>query len=57
MVEKIVLALIAVGLLWNALNPWILPSRVEAEYPNRVIISDVEKYAFDRISPVPVDVK
>jgi hypothetical protein len=56
MTYKIILTLIAVGLLWNALNPWIAPTRAIADDPIRVEIVGVDKYAFDRVQPIEVKI-
>jgi len=56
MTYKTILTLIAAGLLWNALNPWIEPTRVIADDPIRVEIVEVAKYAFDRVQPIEVKI-
>ena len=54
MFYKIVLTAIAVGLLWNALNPWIAPTPATADSVQAVRLVEVDKWAFDRTNPIEV---
>ena len=56
MIDRIIFLLIALGLLWNALNPWIMPAPATADKAMRVEIVEVDKWAFDRVDPIPVKV-
>ena len=56
MIDRIIFLLIALGLLWNALNPWIMPAPATADKAMGGEIVEVDEGAFEQLDTIPVKV-